>query len=248
MNHEVLWKRGKEREKKEKERRREREKESRELDVECFFCSYAKIAIMKLRSLSTIQKAHIVGMHEAWKTSSWIRKELDIIHQTISNVLKTYQHWETLVFLKPLGRLSKLKRHDKVQLILLVCELVMDSNLWWQFKSKWVKRLIFVHCKNILRDLATTTILYTRSHFSTMYKRHKDWHLLELMNIGLFTNGRMSSGLTNMFLRLASTCSWYEFGINHMKDILHIVCDLLSSLVAFLSWYGALSMALINLP
>lgn len=107
---------------------------------------------------------------------------------------------------------------------------------------------LYIDCKNMLRNLATTVVLQLRNHFLVMHIRLKNLHFFMLMSIQLLTNGKMWFGLMNLCLRLASIYGWHEFGIKCTKCILQIVYVLLSSPVTILSWYGVLSLALINLP
>lgn len=120
-------------------------------------------------------------------------------------------------------------------------------NIQQQFKKKWVRRSTFAHWENISRDLATIVVSQPISHFSRIHRGLKDLHLLKVMNIKLLTNGRISFGLINLPLSLASICNWHKFGVERTEGSFYILYVLLSSLITFLSCYGALLVALINL-
>jgi transposase len=71
---------------------------------------------MKLRPLTTEMKARIIGMHEAGLSGAKIGRELGIVRQTISDVLKRFRLRGTVVSPKPPGRQPKLNFRDKRQL------------------------------------------------------------------------------------------------------------------------------------
>ena len=81
-----------------------------------------------------------------------------------------------------------------------------------------------------------------------MHTRYRGLHMLGLMCIRLKTIGKTSYGLMNHHLKLASIHSCYKFGIRHMNGILWIAQHQLLSLAMFMSWYGDVLVAMINLP
>lgn len=68
---------------------------------------------MKTRSLTTEEKARIVGMHQAGVKGAQIGRELGLAKQTVHDVLKRFKKRGTVESPKPTGRPPKLTERDK---------------------------------------------------------------------------------------------------------------------------------------